>query len=92
MPERVAEQVLPPAVGASEAICERAGVAAGVGSSATQPKRSNHASTQAWASVSRTIHAPLRLEKPPGVKPAATRAGTPPMRSSSAIAPANCWQ
>src|SRR4051794_16109355 len=39
---------------------DRAGVAAGVGSNVTQPKLSNHASTQAWASVSRTIHC-LRL-------------------------------
>ena len=28
----------------------------------------------------------------PGEKPATTRAGTPPIRSSSAVAPAKCWQ
>ena len=55
-------------------------------------ERSNHASTHAWASVSRTIQARCRCEKPPGLKPVATRAGTPPMRSSSAIAPEKCWQ
>ena len=41
---------------------DRAGVAAGVGSSVTQPNWSNHASTQECASVSRTIQAPLRFE------------------------------
>ena len=74
------------------AICERAGVDEGVGSNVTQPNGSNHASTQECASVSRTIQASLRLEKPPGLKPVATRAGTPPMRSSSAMAPEKCWQ
>ena len=34
----------------------------------------------------------LRLTREPGEKPAATRAGTPPMRSSSAVAPAKYWQ
>ena len=58
----------------------------------TQPKSSNHASTHECASVSRTIQACLRLEKPPGEKPVTTRAGTPPIRSSSAIAPEKCWQ
>ena len=75
-----------------EAISERAGVALGVGSNVTQPRPSNHASTQEWASRSRTTHSPWRRRKPPGEKPLATRAGTPPMRSSSAIAPEKCWQ
>ena len=34
----------------------------------------------------------LRVEKPPGLNPVATRAGTPPIRSSSAMAPEKCWQ
>ena len=42
--------------------------------------------------MSRTIQASRRLEYPPGLKPVATRAGTPPMRSNIAIAPAKCWQ
>ena len=74
--------------GASAATCERAGVASGVGSIGTQPYLSNHASTHACASVSRTIQAFLRDENPPGEKPVATRAEMPPIRSSSAIAPA----
>ena len=41
---------------------ERAGVAGGVGSIATQPYSSNQTSTQAWASVSRTIQALWRVE------------------------------
>src|SRR6478672_10097242 len=87
VPSVPANEPAGPRVGISDAIRERAGVSGGVGSSATQPKRSNHASTHAWASVSRTIHAALRSEYPPGEKPTATRAGTPPIRSSSAMAP-----
>jgi hypothetical protein len=89
---------MPAAVGPAEAgtssaaICDRAGVTSGVGSYVTQPSSSNHASTHAWASVSRTIQASRRLENPPGLKPVATRAGTPPIRRSSAIAPEKCWQ
>ena len=45
-----------------EATRERAGVADGVGSTVTQPYWSNHTSTQAWASVSRTIQAFLLSE------------------------------
>ena len=46
----------------SAAICDRAGVPAGVGSNVTQPQSSNHASTHECASVSRTIHARLLFE------------------------------
>ena len=51
-----------PGAGASAAICERAGVPSGVGSIVTQPYLSNHTSTHACASVSRTIQAFLRAE------------------------------
>jgi hypothetical protein len=67
-------------------------VAGGVGSSVTQPMPSNHASTHECASVSRTTHSPWRFWKPPGENPVATRAGIPPMRSRTAIAPEKCWQ
>ena len=42
--------------------------------------------------MSLTVHRWPPLSEMPVVKPEATRAGTPPIRSSSAIAPENCWQ
>src|SRR5215213_9778844 len=71
---------------------ERAGAAAGVGSRVTQPMPGNQASTQEWASRSRTTYSFCFSSKAPVVKPVATRAGTPPIRSSSASAPEYCWQ
>ena len=41
-----------------------AGVWGGVGSNVTQPNPSNQASTQEWASVSRTIHSPVDACQP----------------------------
>jgi hypothetical protein len=38
------------------------------------------------------MYSPRSASNVPGVKPAATRAGTPPIRSRSAMAPENCWQ
>ena len=71
---------------------DRGGAAEGVGSRVTQPNDGNHTSTQEWASRSRTTYSFSVRSSAPVVKPAATRAGTPPMRSSSAIAPLYCWQ
>ena len=71
---------------------ERGGAADGVGSRVTQPNEGNHTSTQECASRSRTTYSFSVRSSAPVVKPAATRAGTPPMRSSSAIAPLYCWQ
>ena len=42
--------------------------------------------------MSLTSHRLVAVSYVPVVKPVATRAGTPPIRSSSAIEPANCWQ
>ena len=42
--------------------------------------------------MSRTTISPRLSSRVPGEKPAAIRAGMPAMRSSSAIAPENCWQ
>ena len=52
----------------------------------------NQTSTHEWASRSRTTYSRSSSSNEPGEKPVATRAGTPPMRSSSASAPENCWQ
>jgi hypothetical protein len=38
------------------------------------------------------MYSPVLESVAPVEKPVATRAGTPPIRSSSAIAPENCWQ
>ena len=50
----------------------------------------NHTSTQACASWSVTTQVPS--SGVPLVKPTATRAGIPSIRSIAAIAPAKCWQ
>ena len=49
-------------------------------------------STHEWASRSRTTYSFVLVSSEPEVKPVTTRAGTPAIRSSSAIAPENCWQ
>jgi hypothetical protein len=72
--------------------CERGGAEDGVGSKVTQPMSGNHASTQECASRSRTTYSLALRSSEPEVKPVATRAGMPPIRSSSAIAPEYCWQ
>jgi hypothetical protein len=51
-----------------------------------------HTSTHEWASRSRTTYSRASESSEPDVKPVTTRAGTPAIRSSSAIAPENCWQ
>ena len=80
------------ALAASLPARERAGAIDGVGSNGTQPYTGKYASTQECASRSRTTYS-LRLRSyEPGANPDATRAGTPPIRSRSAIAPLNCWQ
>ena len=62
----------------------------GVGSNGIQPSPANQTSTQACASWSVTTHVPPSLI--PLVKPTATRAGIPSIRSMAAMAPAKCWQ
>src|SRR4051794_1971766 len=62
----------------------------GVGSNVVQPAPGNHASTHAWASAVLTERT-SSASRPP-VKPTATRAGTPRVRSITAIAEANCSQ
>ena len=42
--------------------------------------------------MSRTTYSPRSRSSEPGAKPAATRAVTTAKRSSSVIAPENCWQ
>jgi hypothetical protein len=44
-----------PAEAAAARACDRGGALAGVGSNTTQPMPANHASTQEWASTSRTM-------------------------------------
>ena len=72
--------------------CDRGGAEAGVGSNVTQPMPSYQTSTHECASRSRTTNSRVLASSEPDVNPVTTRAGTPPMRSSSAIAPENCWQ
>ena len=79
-------------LGPTSESCERAGEAEGVGSYVCQPMPGKYASTQEWASSSRTMYSLRLVSKRPGLKPDATRAGTPPIRSISAITPENCWQ
>ena len=78
--------------GVIAATCERAGVAGGVGSNVTQPSAVEpRLDPRVGVGVADHPFAEAP-RKPPGVKPVATRAGIPPMRSSSAIAPEKCWQ
>ena len=81
-----------PEVAPSSLGCERAGAAAGVGSKVTQPMPRYQTSTHEWASRSRTTYSLVLVSSDPEVKPVTTRVGTPAIRSSSAIAPENCWQ
>ena len=69
-----------------------AGADVGVGSNGTHPISSNQTSTHECASRSRTRNSFVAGSFTPGAKPEATRAGIPLIRSSSAIAPENCWQ
>ena len=66
--------------------------AAGVGSKGTQPMPAKNTSTHEWASSARIFQVPDTGSYDAGAKPDATRAGIPSMRSSSVIAPENCWQ
>ena len=61
-----------------------------MGSNGTQPKSSKYTSIQACASTSRTTKP--RSVRTPVAKPVTIRDGTPAIRSSSAAAPAKCWQ
>jgi hypothetical protein len=69
-----------------------AGATDGVGSNVVHPMPGNQASTHEWASKSRTTQSRRVSSRLPGVNPVATRAGTPAIRSSSAIAPEKYWQ
>ena len=62
----------------------------GVGSNVVQPTPGNQASTHACASAVLTER--YALTSVPPVNPTATRAGTPTVRSITAIADANCSQ
>ena len=93
-PPRLGGPTLPgPLVGpVASSGCERGGASAGVGSNVTQPIPPYQTSTHEWASRSRTTYSRVLVSSEPDVKPVTTRAGTPAIRSSSAIAPENCWQ
>jgi hypothetical protein len=93
-PPRLGGPALPPGpeVVPSSLGCERGGALAGVGSNVTQPMSRYQTSTHEWASRSRTTYSRVFVSSEPEVKPVTTRDGTPAIRSSSAIAPENCWQ
>src|SRR3954467_10587485 len=78
---------VPPSLG-----WDRGGAIAGVGSNVTQPMSRYQTPTHEWASRSRTTYSRVLESSEPVLKPVATRAGIPAIRSSSAIAPEYCWQ
>src|SRR3954463_1978258 len=79
-------------VALTESDWKLAGESDGGGANGPQPILLNQTSTHEWASRSRTRYSFATWSKLPGVKPPATRAGMPSIRSISAIAPENCWQ
>src|SRR6476469_1491096 len=65
----------------------------GVGSNGIHPYPGKNTSTHEWALRSVTMYgSPDFCGGLPVVKPTATRAGMPCIRSTSAIAPENIWQ